>query len=172
MIFQKPVRQVDRVFLHCSASDNEALAGDRLVREIHAWHVKRRFAGIAYHFVIDKEGQVLVGRSIEATPAAQQHHNRATIAICVHGLAIEKFTAPALSACLDLCREINRAYEGKVSFHGHREVAAKECPVFDYRSLLQLDAAGRMPLAAPSAEADANPQATPAASTQSKGAQP
>lgn len=145
MIFKKPTRRVDRVFLHCSASDDEGLVGTKLVAEIHRWHLKRKFAGIGYHFVIDKSGLVLPGRSLEATPAAQAHHNRATIAICVHGHA--RFTDASLAACLDLCDRINQAYGGKISFHGHREVAAKECPVFDYRTLLQLDVGGRMPLA-------------------------
>lgn len=145
MTFRQPKRLVHAVFLHCSASDDESLKGEKLVAEITDWHRARKFSTIGYHFVIDKEGRVLEGRSIEATPAAQAGYNTGTIAICVHGLAKEKFTDAALSALVNLCDEINQSYRGNIVFRGHREVAAKECPVFDYRALLQLNG-GKMPL--------------------------
>lgn len=158
MIFTKPKRAVDRIFLHCSASDDPSLKGQRLVDVITQWHLARKFATIGYHFVIDKQGQVMKGRDIERAPAAQEHHNSGTIAICVHGHAIDRFTDAALAACLDLCDQINRAYQGKVTFHGHREVAAKECPVFDYVKLLQLKPGGRMPLELARAAPQTRPQ--------------
>jgi hypothetical protein len=53
-----------------------------------------------------------------------------------------------------LCGEINQVYGG-IRFRGHREVVAKECPVFDYRRVLSLDDRGFMtathpPIAPPS----------------------
>lgn len=45
-----------------------------------------------------------------------------------------------------LCRDIHAAYEGKITFHGHREVAAKACPVIDYKAILELDTVGRLGL--------------------------
>jgi hypothetical protein len=83
------------------------------------------------------------GRHLEKTPAAQKGHNAGTIAIMVHGL--ETFTELSLDACRDLCAEINEACEGRITFHGHCEVSAKTCPVFDYKGLLKLDRLGRMP---------------------------
>ena len=138
MQFSKPYRRVRKVFLHCSASDNPRLKGPALVDEITLWHRKNGWRTIGYHFVIDKEGRVMRGRDIELTPAAQAGHNEGSIAICVHGLAKSKFTDAALAAVLELCHQINDAYGGKVTFHGHREVAKKECPVFDYKALLNL----------------------------------
>jgi peptidoglycan hydrolase-like protein with peptidoglycan-binding domain len=41
-----------------------------------------------------------------------------------------------------LCREIDEAYDGQVTFHGHCEVSSKSCPVFAYREVLGLDASG------------------------------
>ena len=41
---------------------------------------------------------------------------------------------------------INNAYAGSVTFHGHREVAAKACPVFDYKDVLKLNAFGQLGL--------------------------
>lgn len=139
-----PRRPIDRIFLHCSASDDPALAGEKLVDEIRVWHRKRGFSDVGYQFLIDKEGVILPGRDLERIPAAQRGHNGHSIAVMVHGL--EEFPDNALSACGRLCAAINRAFEGRVTFHGHCEVAPhKTCPVFDYRGLLGLDRFGRMP---------------------------
>lgn len=144
-MFRQPKRPVHVVFLHCTASDNEDLKGAELVAEVTRWHKLRGFDTIGYHFIIDKQGLVMPGRSIENQPAAQQGFNKGSIAICVHGLAKEKFTEAALSACLNLCDDINHSYRGNLAFRGHCEVAAKSCPVFDYKALLQLNG-GKMPL--------------------------
>lgn len=142
-LLEPPRRRIGRVFLHCSASDDEALAGDRLVAEVRAWHLARGFSDVGYHFLVDKRGSVMPGRGLEKAPAAQKGHNAGTIAIMVHGL--EEFPKPALDACRDLCRSINEACEGRITYHGHCEVSAKPCPVFDYSALLGLDRFGRMP---------------------------
>ena len=141
-MFTKPKRHVDRVFLHCSASEMD-MSGQALVDEIRRWHRARGWSDVGYHFLIDKAGVVMPGRGISRMPAAQYPHNKGTIAIMVHGL--EKFPPNMLEQCRLLCAEINEAYEGRISFHGHKEVSAKECPVFLYRELLQLDRFGRMP---------------------------
>lgn len=141
-MFEKPKRHVSRVFLHCSASEMD-MRGQAMVDEIRRWHKARGWSDVGYHFLIDKAGQIMTGRSLERMPAAQYPHNAKTIAIMVHGL--EKFPPNMLEACRRLCAEINEAHEGRISFHGHCEVSAKTCPVFDYRGLLQLDRFGRMP---------------------------
>jgi len=142
-MFEAPSRRVDRIFLHCSASDDPALAGDMLVPAIRDWHIKRGFSDVGYHFLIDKRGRVMDGRPLSKIPAAQKGHNTGTIAIMVHGL--EDFPEPMLAACARLCGQINAAYSGRISFHGHCEVSSKSCPVFDYRDLLKLDRWQRMP---------------------------
>ncbi|MGY9046310.1 N-acetylmuramoyl-L-alanine amidase [Puniceibacterium antarcticum] len=142
-IFTKPNRPVSRVFIHCSASDNpehdNAATMDRLHRE-------RGWSGIGYHLFIRKSALVEDGRDLEKVPAAQGGNNTRTIAICLHGLAVDKFTQEQFDALRDLCDQINRAYQGNVTFHGHCEVANKTCPVFDYRNVLGLDMKGRMPM--------------------------
>lgn len=143
--FQKPARPVSRVFLHCSASDNpnhdSAAVMDR-------WHRERGWSGIGYHFFIRKDGTLEIGRDLEKVPAAQEGNNTGTIAICLHGLEKDKFTEAQFRTLWKLCDQINRAYAGKVTFHGHCEVAAKACPVFDYRALLGLNRAGKVMVAA------------------------
>ena len=55
------------------------------------------------------------------------------------------FTLNQFEATQKLCKKINDAYGGRITFHGHCEVSAKACPVFDYKSILSLDAIGHMP---------------------------
>jgi hypothetical protein len=114
-----------------------------MVNEIRRWHLARGFSNVGYHFLIDREGKILAGRTLELNPAAQKGHNTGTIAIMVHGL--ESFSFESLKACRMLCTSINEAYSGKISFHGHSEFSEKICPVFDYKALLDLDRFQRMP---------------------------
>jgi len=141
-MFEAPKRRVEKVFIHCSASDM-ALRDNTLVNEITHWHLDRGFNDIGYHFVIDKLGTLLTGRSLEKIPAAQKGHNTGSIAICVHGYA--SFTVTSRHRLRAFCAEINEAYFGRITFHGHCEVSPKACPIFNYRKLLSLDQWGRMP---------------------------
>ena len=142
-IFKKPKRRVERVFLHCSASDVPAHDN---VATIRRWHKDRGFSDIGYHFFIHKNGKISKGRDIEKSPAAQKGNNKNTIAICLHGLLKEKFTKAQYKAVGKLCKEINDSYFKNISFHGHKEVSAKACPVFDYKKVLKLDKYGSLGL--------------------------
>ena len=135
--FIKPNRKIDRVFLHCSASDVPAHDN---VETIRKWHKEKGWDDIGYHFFIHKNGDISPGRDIEKTPAAQKGHNLRTIAICMHGLRKENFTQAQYETLKTLCTDIDTVYSNKVSFHGHTEVSNKTCPVFDYKeiSVLQL----------------------------------
>lgn len=147
-LFRKPFRPITRVFIHCSASDNPAHDN---VATMDQWHRQRGWAGVGYHYFIRKSGLLEIGRDIEKVPAAQEGNNSGTIAICLHGLAKDKFTDEQFSTLQSLCHQINEAYGGKVTFHGHCEVAAKACPVFDYKAVLGLRAGGVLPRSAASA---------------------
>lgn len=144
-MFKKPQREVERVFLHCSAS-NRAVHDD--VSVITDWH-RQRWPDLCatqpgYHFFITSKGVVQPGRDLELKPVAQANHNSHTIAICLHGLNADDFTEAQFDALRDLCKQINEAYGGAVTFHGHKEVSIKACPVFDYKAVLSLDSLGRL----------------------------
>jgi len=143
MAFHRPDRKVTRIFIHCSASDIPAHDN---IATLRAWHLARGWSDVGYHYFIRKDGTLEDGRPLERTPAAQRGHNTGTLAICLHGLKKDKFTAAQFAALRRLCREIDQAYDGAVTYHGHCEVAAKSCPVFDYREVLGLDKSGRLGL--------------------------
>jgi len=138
MSFIKPKRKVDKVFLHCTAYANQDLLGEKLLKEVDTWHRLRGFDGIGYHYLIDKDGLLIEGRSLEKVPAAQQGHNSKTIAICLDGLYFEQFNEAQFQTLRNLANEIDEAYDHKITYHGHREVSTKECPVFDYSAVLGL----------------------------------
>lgn len=139
MIYPLVTRKISRVFLHCSASDNPSHDDISVMRK---WHLERGFNDVGYHHFIKKDGTIQNGRPIDKVPAAQQGHNTGTLAICLHGLDKDLFTTAQVSALFKLCAAINDAYD--VTFHGHREVSAKSCPVIDYVGILNLSASGKM----------------------------
>lgn len=141
MIFKKPKRKVNKVFIHCSASDH---AHHDNIETIRRWHVKENaWSDIGYHYVITKSGAVFLGRSLEKQPAAQRGHNKGSIAICLTGL--DHFSDKQKNALYNLCYEIDKQYGGHITFHGHREVDSnKTCPNFEYKTVLRLDLSGYM----------------------------
>jgi len=139
-MFQKPKRKIHRVFIHCSASDH---AHHDNVATMKQWHLARGFSDIGYHFFIQKDGTLEYGRDSEKTPAAQKGHNLNTLAICLHGLKEEKFSQAQFKTLRALADQISHNYDN-ISFHGHCEVSAKACPVFNYRKVLDLDLYGSL----------------------------
>lgn len=142
--FIKPKRRISRVYLHCSASDHKHHDNPETVDQ---WHKDRNWSGIGYHYFISFDGTIWEGRPLSRRPAAQGGKNRGTIAICVHGGQNGKpnaFRSAQYAAVYDLCKTIDAAYAGKVTFHGHCEVSPKSCPVFDYKSELGLDKLGHI----------------------------
>ena len=143
-LFIKPNRQVDRIFIHCTATENASYNNIKSIRRDHVEN--RKWSDIGYHFLITKDGKIHEGRSLENTPAAQRGHNRRSIAIVLAGLRKEKFTSAQYDALKAFCRDVNKSYSGQVSFHGHCEVASKACPVIDYKTILKLDEFGSLGL--------------------------
>jgi len=140
----KPKRLVNKIFLHCSASDNPLHDDSRVIEK---WHVERGFTEIGYHFFITKSGDIQEGRSLEKRPAAQKNRNLCTIAICCHGLDKELFTHKQKISLRALCIRLYDLLGGIVTFHGHCEVdSGRSCPVFPYKDWLDLDENGRMKL--------------------------
>lgn len=134
----QPMRQIDKVFIHCSASDHESHDDISVIRK---WHVEERhFNDIGYHYFIKKSGEIQTGRPLDKVPAAQKGHNEGSIAICLSGL--DHFTEKQFKALKALCHQIDTQHT--VTFHGHREVSNKTCPNFNYKEVLDLDSDGKM----------------------------
>ena len=137
-IFKKPKREIERVFLHCSATN---VPSHDDVEVIRRWHIQRGWRDIGYHYFITSSGELQIGRRLSHAPAAQRGHNIGTIAICLSGLRLEDFNERQFETLVNLCEDMNEQIPD-LTFHGHCEVSDKLCPVFDYRAVLSLDKFG------------------------------
>lgn len=138
-------RPVDTIFVHCAATPE---GKDYTVADIRAWHKARGWSDIGYHYIVYRDGRVMIGRPVGQVGAHVEGHNIGSIGICyVGGLAADGKTAKDTrtdaqrASMLWLQRQLF-AKHGKVRrVRGHNEVAAKACPSFDVRK----DALGHLP---------------------------
>lgn len=144
--FKKPKRFVSRVFDHCSDSDNPDHDNPETIKKWHTTPDKndpsKPWDDNGYQLVITKDGVVHECRSMERQPAAQYPHNRDTIAICLTGR--HEFSEAQRNSLLAVTKAINEAYEGNITFHGHKEVDPyRTCPNYPYKDWLDLDENGK-----------------------------
>lgn len=136
------MRAITKIILHCAATPE---GKDYTVAQIDQWHRARGFAGIGYHYVIDRYGKVHPGRSVERAGAHCTGQNANSIGICyIGGVAADGKTpkdtrTPAQrNAMKDLVMQLLRQYP-RATVHGHNEFAAKACPSFDVRAWLKAE---------------------------------
>lgn len=94
-------RTLDFIVIHCSASPNDKAFK---AKDIDAWHKERGFKRgtqavrnynqelkyIGYHYVIERDGNIALGRHIEEVGAHVAGHNAKSIGICMIGM--DEFT--------------------------------------------------------------------------------
>lgn len=78
------MRTINSIVIHCSATPE---GKNFTAADIDAWHRKRNFSQIGYHYVIRLDGLVEEGRPIELPGAhcIEQSMNRESIGICYIG---------------------------------------------------------------------------------------
>ena len=59
----KPLRPIDRVFVHCSASDYPQHDNVATMRQ---WHLERGWSDVGYHFFIRKDGTLEIINEIDS----------------------------------------------------------------------------------------------------------
>ena len=136
------MRKIDSIVVHCSATRPEWMASEGInaqLKEIDAWHRDRGFDMIGYSYLVSRNGEVVQGRPLEKTPAAQKGHNTGSIAICLIGgfgsdaddLATEHYTPVQLARAYSLIRELQEQFNVKNdNVIGHNRLSTKACPGF------------------------------------------
>ncbi len=131
------VRPVREIIWHCTAT---AEGKDYSIADIRAWHKARGFSDIGYHYVIQRNGRIDIGRPIGQIGAHVEGHNSDTIGCSyIGGVAADGKTpkdtrTPAQRASmLWLTRELKRKFPKISRVSGHNQYAAKACPSFDVR---------------------------------------
>ena len=134
------MRKIDKIILHCSATPE---GKDYTVAQIDQWHRARGFAGIGYHYVIDRYGKVHSGRSVEKAGAHCKGQNANSIGLCyIGGVAADgktpkdTRTAAQRETMKNFVLQLLKENPG-ATVHGHYEYAAKACPSFDVAAWLK-----------------------------------
>lgn len=139
-IIQDGKYQVSEIIVHCSATRPEWMPTMPLQEkraEIRRWHLANGWTDIGYHWLIDRDGKVLAGRSEMQVGAHTHGHNNGTIGICLIGgfgsdaddRFDQHFTGAQAVTLVQLIGGIAmRAAITKIS--GHNQYAAKACPGF------------------------------------------
>ena len=109
------------------------------IAEVRRWHVQDRgWSDIGYHFLIDRDGKVGLGRPIEKVGAHTQGHNSGTIGISLFGgwdsastdQFLENYTLGQQEALTHLIADLRQKY-GRLTLAGHNNFASKACPGFN-----------------------------------------
>lgn len=127
------MRDINRIILHCSATVE---GKDYSVDTIRAWHKKRGWLDIGYHFVIQLDGTISQGRPIDKSGAHTKGNNKDSIGICyIGGIDANKkpkdtMTPEQNKAFRILVLAIRTLFGDNITIHGHNEFANKACPSF------------------------------------------
>ena len=128
------MRKINKIILHCSATPQ---GREVSVSTIRKWHLQRGFNDIGYHFVIDLQGGVHIGRPISKQGAHCSGHNRGSIGICYVGgmskdmkKAKDTRTQAQKDSLINLMHELIYKYNKDMTIHGHNEYSNKRCPSF------------------------------------------
>ena len=129
------MRKINKIILHCAATPQGREVSLDTIRK---WHLQRGFNDIGYHYVIDLQGGVHIGRPINKQGAHCSCHNRVSIGICYVGgmskdmkKAKDTRTQAQKDSLIKLMHELIYKYNKDMTIHGHNEYANKACPSFN-----------------------------------------
>jgi len=108
------------------------------MEDIRRWHVEGRgFRDIGYHFVLEREGQIRLGRPVPVSGAHAKGHNADSIGICVVGdnTDPEQQWSESQWAELRYLVEALRLVWPEAEVLAHCEVGSTECPGMSGREL-------------------------------------
>lgn len=140
------MRKLDEIIIHCTATRADfmpkATASDR-VAEVRRWHVEDRgWKDIGYHYLIDRDGTLVVGRPLAIVGAHTQGHNTGTVGIALFGghgsSATDQFEdnyTPAQRAALESLVTGLKEKHGIKKVSGHNQYSSKACPGFQVGAL-------------------------------------
>ena len=105
---------------------------DASAQDIHRWHLDNGWAGIGYHYVIRKNGDIEIGRPEWATGSHAFGENYHTIGIHLSGDFETAYpTAEQINACAELIADICGDYgmvPSRANIVGHCDLMDTDCP--------------------------------------------
>lgn len=126
--------KVDKFIIHCTDTKSDGCDID----DIRLWHTTpdRNWNDIGYHYIIDKDGNILKGRSERFVGSHCKGYNSESIGICYiggkrdDGINDDTRTDAQKASIINLLKELHKRYP-KAKVYGHRNFSSKLCPCFD-----------------------------------------
>jgi N-acetylmuramoyl-L-alanine amidase len=122
------MRRINKIFVHHSASSQQNTTRDM----IDQWHKDRGWTGVGYHYVIEADGSMMMGRPFAKVGAHVKGHNKNSIGICVVGnyetedFAMTPGQEQSLSVLLRGLLDEFDLDAGEI--YGHMELGQTACP--------------------------------------------
>ncbi len=126
------MRHIDALIVHCSDTPNNR---DVTVAEIRNWHVNDNgWDEIGYHFIIYRNGALMMGRPVPVAGAHCYGHNDNSIGVCLIGR--DEFTKEQFKTLKNF-HTVARGVFPDLCIYGHRDLnKQKTCPGFDVKEVL------------------------------------
>lgn len=130
------MRIISEIIVHCSATKEGA---NFKAADIDRWHREKGWNGIGYHYVVDLDGKIELGRPLDQVGAHCTNHNSRTIGICYiggldqSGKAKDTRNEAQRKSLVKLVKALKVCFPTIVKVSGHRDYAARDCPCFDAR---------------------------------------
>lgn len=127
------MRKINEIIIHCSATQEGM---DFHAKDIDRWHKERGYNKIGYHYVVDLDGTVELGRNESEIGAHCSGRNRYSIGICYiggldkKGNAKDTRTLEQRESLWELLRQLLIKYPN-ATIHGHNTYSSKACPCFN-----------------------------------------
>ncbi|MGL4850564.1 MAG: N-acetylmuramoyl-L-alanine amidase [Clostridium sp.] len=102
------------------------------VEEVHQWHKNNGWAGIGYHFYINKNGKIYIGRPENAIGAHALNNNIDTIGIAVEGKYQTEYMPSVQKEAVKLLGKYLRQKYGIETINKHQDLVATSCPGKNY----------------------------------------
>ncbi|MEM9846257.1 MAG: peptidoglycan recognition family protein [Bacteroidota bacterium] len=121
----RPMSQISSIIIHHSGTTSGSASSYART------HVERRdWAGISYHYVIDKDGTINQTQYIGTRTNHAPNCNNSGIAICLTGdYEIQQVPKAQLDSCLFLCHEIQRNLGRRLEVSSHKQCTSnRTCP--------------------------------------------
>jgi N-acetylmuramoyl-L-alanine amidase len=117
------MRKITTVIVHHTASPSNTT-----IEDIKAWHTKRGFYGIGYHYVIDPNGKIHSTRPVARTGAHARGHNADSIGVALIGNFEKTYPTGAQLDALDgLILILKEEFHVK-RLIGHKDAGKTACP--------------------------------------------
>ena len=128
------MRKITLIVLHC---DGIMPNQHNTIEKIDAYHRSKGWKGVGYHFFVQRDGTIEIGRPVEMVGAHVAHHNRYSIGVCYEGRydaagkAADTRTPEQVKSLRVLVEQLHERFPNALIVGHHDLDPTKPCPCFD-----------------------------------------